>query len=174
MADEATEDPASAEPADGPAPERVESTLNSQVTDAVMALNALSAGAPALSQAMLSAMGADSVALAMLNAVSRQQADGAIASAALASVCARLAGTRVPEVANPASPERFVAAAEAQAQAAILLLRSQAGRQGDAAVAARSALARLAEAAAPAPGPVPSPPPSPPKAAKAAKPGGAT
>ena len=169
MADETDEGAPSPRPSNDAEPDRAGSFLNSQVTDAVAALSALGAGAPAVSQAMLSAMGADSVALAMLNAVARQQADGAIASAALASVCARLAGTRLPDVAGPATPEQFVAAAEAQAQAAILLLKNQASQEDETARAARAALARLAAAAA---GSTP-PPQSSAKAAKAAKPDGA-
>ena len=170
MADETNEDPPSAQPSDEAKPESAESTVNSQVTDAIAALGAVCAGAPAVSQAMLSAMAADSVALAMLNAVARQQADGAIASAALASGCARLAGTRLPDVASPATPEQFVAAAEAQGQAAILLLKSQAGQEGETAGASRAALARLAAAAA---GSAPPPPPPPARAAKASKTDGA-
>ena len=169
MVDETNEDPPSAQPSDEAKPESAENTVNSQVTDAIAALGALSAGAPAASQAMLSVMGADSVALAMLNAVARQQADGAIASAALASVCARLAGTRLPDGASPATPEQFVAAAEAQGQAAILLLKSQAAQEGETAGASRAALARLAAAAG---GSAP-PPPSSARAAKAAKTDGA-
>jgi hypothetical protein len=127
------------------------STINSQVTDAITAINTLTEGlGPSTSAAMLSVMGADSIALAMLNAVARQQADATIASAALASVCARLAGTCLPEDGGAATPAQFAAGAEAQAQAAIMLLRSQAGQEGEAGEAARAALVRLAAAAAPA------------------------
>lgn len=128
------------------------STINSQVTDAIAAINTLTEGlGPSTSAAMLSVMGADSIALAMLNAVARQQADATIASAALASACARLAGTCLPAGgAAPASPAQFAAGAEAQAQAAILLLRSQAEQDGDDGEAARAALARVAAAARPA------------------------
>jgi len=128
------------------------STINSQVTDSIAALNTLTAGlGPSTSAAMLGLMGADSIALAMLNAVARQQADSTIASAALASVCARLAGTRLPEgAATAANADQFVAGAEAQAQAAIMLLKSQAdGEGGD---AAQAALGRIAAAAAPSAG----------------------
>jgi hypothetical protein len=125
------------------------STINSQVTDAIAALNTLSAGlGPSTSAAMLGVMGADSIALAMLNAVARQQADATIGSAALASVCARLAGTRVPDAsAVDGSPSQFVAGAEAQAHAAIILLKSQA--EADGGDVAQAALARIAAAAAP-------------------------
>ena len=60
--------------------------VNDQVLDAISALETLNVGsAPAAGAAMLGLMGADSVALAMLNAVSRQQADGTIASASIAA-----------------------------------------------------------------------------------------
>ena len=163
MADEPKQDPPAAESAGEPQAVGDGSTVNSQVTDSIAALNTLTGGlAPSTSAAMLSVMGADSIALAMLNAVARQQADAAIGSAALASVCARLAGSRLPEGgAGAASPTQFVANAEAQAQTAILLLRSQAEQGGVAAEAAGAALARVAAAAQP-----------PPKAGKAAKSGG--
>ena len=130
------------------------STINSQVTDAIAAINTLTEGlGPSTSAAMLSVMRADSIALALLNAVARQQADATIASAALAAVCARMAGTSLPEGgATAASPAQFAAGAEAQAQAAIMLLKSQAEQDGDVAEAARAALARVAAAAAPARG----------------------
>ena len=138
------------------------STVNSQVIDAIAAINTLTEGlGPSTSATMLGVMGADSIALAMLNAVARQQADATIASAALASVCARLAGTSLPEGAA-ASPAQFIAGAEAQAQAAIMLLKSQAEQDGDAGEAAKAALARVAAAAAP-----------PAKTGKAEKSGGA-
>jgi hypothetical protein len=124
--------------------------LNDQVLDAISALETLNVGgAPATSAAMLSLMAADSVALAMLNAVSRQQADGTIASASIAAVCARLAGTSLPEGTAAATAAQFVAAAEAEAQGAILLLRGQAERDGDEARAAQAALQRIAATAAP-------------------------
>lgn len=142
------------------------STINSQVTDAIAALDTLTAGlGPSTSAAMLGIMGADSIALAMLNAVARQQADATIGSAALAAVCARLAGTPLPEGGPAAAnPAQFVANAEAQAQYAIILLKNQAEPGGDAAEEARAALARVAAAAAPAPAA---------KAGKAEKSGGA-
>lgn len=151
MADEAAAPVAPDEDA-AEAPEAAGSTINSQVTDAIAAINTLTEGlGPSSSAAMLSVMGADSIALAMLNAVARQQADATIASAALASACARLAGTRLPEGDGAAAtPAAFAAGAEAQAQAAIMLLKSQAEQEGDAGEAARAALMRVAAAAAPA------------------------
>jgi hypothetical protein len=165
MADETKQDAPGAEAAEAAAAGGG-STINSQVTDAIAALDTLTVGmAPSTSAAMLGIMGADSIALAMLNAVARQQADATIASAALAAVCARLAGTPLAESpAAAASPGQFVANAEAQAHYAILLLKSQAAPDGDAAEEATAALARVAAAAAPAP---------PAKAGKADKSGGA-
>ncbi len=165
MADEAKPDAPGAESSEAPEATGAGSTINSQVTDAIAAINTLTEGmGPSTSAAMLGVMGADSIALAMLNAVARQQADATIASAALASVCARLAGTCLPEGgAAAANPAQFVAGAEAQAQAAIMLLRSQATQEGEAAGAARAALERVAAAAAA----------HPPKAGKVGKSAGA-
>lgn len=153
MADENGQGPSGTESAGADDSAGGGSTINSQVTDAIAALNAATAGlGPSTSAAMLGVMGADSIALAMLNAVARQQADSTIGSAALAAVCARLAGASLPNGAATASPGQFVAGAEAQAQAAIMLLKSQAERDGAEAEAARAALARVAAAAAPVPG----------------------
>jgi hypothetical protein len=133
--------------------------VNDQVLDAISALETLNiGGAPAASAAMLGLMGADSVALALLNAVSRQQADGTIAAASVAAVCARLAGTRLPDGAAPATPAQFVAAEEADAQGAILLLKGHAERDGAEAEAAQAALQRIAAIAAPGPSPAPAKP----------------
>lgn len=127
------------------------STINSQVTDAIAAIDTLTEGlGPSTAAAMLGVMGADSIALAMLNAVARQQADATIASAALAAVCARMAGTALPEDGPAAaSPGQFVPNAEAQAQYAIILLKTQAALDGEPGEAAKAALARVAAAAAP-------------------------
>lgn len=151
MADDAKQDAPGAEAAEAPeAAAGAGSTISSQVTDAIAAIDTLTEGlAPSTAAAMLGLMGADSMALAMLNAVARQQADATIASAALAAVCARLAGTSLPESgAGPASPALFVANAEAQAQYAIILLKNQAEPGGDAAGEATAALARVTAAAA--------------------------
>jgi hypothetical protein len=166
MANETKQDAPGAGSAEAPGAANGGSTINSQVTDAIAAINTLTEGlGPSTSAAMLGVIGADSIALAMLNAVARQQADATIGSAALAAVCARLAGTNLPEggAMAAASPAQFAAGAEAQAQAAIMLLKSQAEQDGAAAEAARAALARVAAAAALAT----------PKAGKAEKSGGA-
>lgn len=153
MADETKPDAPGAETSEAAEAAGAGSTINSQVTDAIAAIDTLTDGlGPSTAAAMLGVMGADSIALAMLNAVARQQADATIASAALAAVCARLAGTTLPESgAVPASPALFVANAEAQAQYAISLLKSQAETGGDAAGEATAALARVAAAATPTP-----------------------
>lgn len=151
MAEESEQGSPDTEPAEAPDGAGGGSTINSQVTDAIAALDAATTGlGPSTSAAMLAVMGADSIALAMLNAVARQQADATIGSATLAAVCARLSGTRLPGgAATAASTEQFVAGAEAQAHAAIMLLKSQAERDGG--EAARAALGRVAAAAAPSP-----------------------
>lgn len=163
MADKSGKVAPGAESAEAPDAAGGGSTINSQVTDAIAALGTLTVGlGPSTSAAMLGVMGADSMALAMLNAVARQQADATIGSAALAAVCARIAGTPAHGVApDAASPAQFVARAEAQALGAIMLLKSQAEAGGETAEAAKAALARLAAAA------------SPPGAGKADKGGGA-
>lgn len=125
------------------------SMVNSQVTDAVAALNCLTgeAGPPTVA-AMLDAMSADSIALAMLNAVARQQNDATIGTAALATICARIAGTPLHGAPpQPESPEEAIARAEAQALVATLLLKGRAAQDDEAAEAAKAALARIAAAA---------------------------
>jgi hypothetical protein len=141
MADE-SEEPAAAQPEDseaGPAPGRV----NSQIVDAVSMLNTLAIGqAPAASAGMLGLVAADSLALGMLNAVARQQSDAVIAAAAVTAICARMAGTSLP--AGP--PQDIVREAEAQARAAILMLKTGAAAADG--KAAKAALQRIAQAAA--------------------------
>jgi len=127
-------------------------TVNSQVTDAVATVDTLVAGlAPASAAAMLGLAGAQSVALGMYNAIARQQADATIASATLAALCARMMGAPLPAGAASPSAAGLIAMAEAQAQAGIVILRSQAEQaEGDPA-AAEAALARVAAAAGAAP-----------------------
>jgi hypothetical protein len=127
--------------------------VNSQIMDAVSAVDALAAGiAPASSAAMLGLATSQSVALGMYNAIARQQADATIASAALAAVCARIMGTPPPAGAAAASAAGLIAMAEAQAQAGILILRSQRAQADGDPDSARAALARVAAAAAAADG----------------------
>ena len=144
--------PARARPAlqPGPAPG---GTVNSQVTDAVAAINAIAAGqAPASAAAMLNLVSAQTIGLGMYNAIARQQADATIGAAAIAAACARMMGTGLPGGADLASSQALIAAAEAQARAAILMLKAQAGTDGANAAEATAALERLAaEAAADAP-----------------------
>jgi hypothetical protein len=153
MVDEPRQDPPAENTAEGPEAAAGGSTVNSQVIDAIAALNTLTEGlAPSTSAAMLGVMGADSIALAMLNAVARQQADATIASAALAAICARLAGTRLPDsMKGVPNPLVLVAEAEARAAEAIIILKGQADQDKDTGKAARAALARIARDAAPAP-----------------------
>jgi hypothetical protein len=151
MVDDSQEKASARKPAESTESPSGGSTVNSQVIDSIAAINTLTEGlAPSTSAAMLGLIGADSLALAMLNAVARQQADATLRSASLAAVCARLAGTPVPSLGSPsAGSGEFVPNAEAQAQQAILLLKSQAALDGEGAEQATAALARLAAAAAP-------------------------
>jgi hypothetical protein len=148
MADETAQGPADTGSAEASGAAGGGSSINSQVMDAIASLNTLSSDmGPSTSAAMLSAMGANSIGLAMLNAVARQQADSTLASAALAAVCARLSGTRLPDGAAAPGADPFIAGAEAQAHTAIALLKSQAEQDGG--EPARAALERIAAAAAP-------------------------
>lgn len=123
-------------------------TMNSQIVDAVAAVNAILAGqAPADSMAMLGLVGAQTIGLGMHNAVARQQAEAAINAAATAALCARMIGTGVPPAAQAGPAQALIAMAEAQAQAAVLLLKAQAQPNGPDAAAATDALARIAAAA---------------------------
>ena len=140
-------------------------TVNSQVMDAVTALNALAAGgAPSSAAAMLGLVAANTIGLGMHNAIARQQADAAIASASVAAACARKLGASVNSDGQPLASSALIAAAEAQAQSANALLRTQARGDAAANAEATAALARIAQAAAPTPSPAP--PPSPAKPAK--------
>lgn len=148
MADE-PQDPGAAEPEPGDrTAEAAAQIVNSQIVDAVSMLTTLTVGeAPAASAGMVNLMTADALALGMLNAVARQQSDAMIAAASVAAACARMAGTGLPAVAAA----DVVPAAEAQAQAAILAIRTRAaGADGD---AAKAALQRIADAARDAAGP---------------------
>jgi hypothetical protein len=143
------------DPQTGPAPG---GTVNSQVMDAVAAINAIAAGqAPSSAAAMLNLVSAQTIGLGMYNAIARQQADATIGAAAIAAACARMMGTGVPGGIDLASSQALIAAAEAQARAAILLLKAQAGADGTNAAEATAALERLAAEAAPGttPGPAP-------------------
>ncbi|HEY0311474.1 MAG TPA: RebB family R body protein [Allosphingosinicella sp.] len=155
MADASNQDAPPPDTAEAPDANFEGNSINDQVTDAVAEVTALAEGlGPSTAAAMLGVMGADSIALAMLNAVARQQADATIASAALAAACARIAGTSPPRGNTPpASAAQFVAATEAQAVSAVMLLKSQADHGGELAQAARESLARIAACAAPPPRP---------------------
>jgi len=130
------------------------SAVNSQVTDSVSALAAMTAGqAPVSSASMLSLVAAETAALGLYNAVARQQADATISSASVAALCARMLGSSGPADAA-AAVLGTVAAAEAHADAGIRILQTMAGQPGGDSAAANAALMRLA-AAASAPHPAP-------------------
>lgn len=154
------------EGAPGPSGGGTNGGVNSQITDAVTALNALSlGGAPSGAAAMLGLVAANTIGLGMHNAIARQQGDAAIAAASITAACARMLGASLAPGAPPLAGPALIAAAEAQAQAAIALLQSQAQGEGEIPVEAAAALARVAEAAAP-PSPAPSPAPAKPKTGK--------
>ncbi|HVJ02153.1 MAG TPA: RebB family R body protein [Sphingomonas sp.] len=130
--------------------------INSQIVDAVAAVNAMLAGqAPASAAAMLGLVGAQTIGLGMHNAVARQQAEATINAAAAAATCARMlgagapfAGLAMPGAAPSATPgAALVAVASAQARAAIEVLKAQA--DGPDGAAAAQALAEIAAIAAP-------------------------
>ncbi|QDX25958.1 hypothetical protein FPZ54_07930 [Sphingomonas suaedae] len=159
MPDQPPEQPDDDAPGPEPADGGASGTVNSQITDAVTALNVLAAGgAPASAAAMLGLVAANTIGLGMHNAVTRQQADAAIASASITAACARMLGASLAPGVAPMTPSALVAAAEAQAQAAIALLQAQKEADGAIADEATAALARIA-AAASAASPAPSPSP---------------
>ena len=129
---------------------RPDGTVNNQVTDAVAALDTLlTGGAPSGAAAMLGLVAANTIGLGMHNAVARQQADSAIASASIAAACARMLGASVAPDAQPIATSALIAAAEAQALSAIALLRAQTQSDGAATPDAAAALDRIATAATP-------------------------
>jgi hypothetical protein len=141
-------------------------TVNSQIVDAVAAVNTILAGqAPADSMAMLGLVGAQTIGLGMHNAVARQQAEAAINASATAALCARMIGTGVPLAAQTGPAQALIAMAEAQAQAAILLLKAQTQPNAPDAAAAVDALARIASVAT---GNAETPPAQPSKASRKA------
>lgn len=79
-------------------------TTNSQIVDATTLVDTLVAGlTPGASFALLDAVMAETVGLAMQNAVTRQQSAGMISTAAVSAVCARIAGAARPPL--PPQPE---------------------------------------------------------------------
>ena len=154
MSDRRDDDAPDPQPAGGGA----SGTVNSQITDAVTALNALAVGgAPSGAEAMLGLVAANTIGLGMHNAIARQQADAAIAAASITAACARMLRTSLAPGAQPLAGDALIAAAESQAQAAIALLQSQAQGEGADAAEASGALTRLSAAAAPPPAPAPAP-----------------
>ena len=138
------EDTAQPESTSADAPE---TTVNSQITDAVSAINALITGMqPSSSAAMLSLAATQSAALALQNAVARQQADAVTNSAAVVATCARLLGAGAPLAATASPPQGLVATIEAQVEAGIQILKTQALHSGDDADSAKAALDRLSAA----------------------------
>ncbi len=156
-----------------------ESTVNSQIVDAVSSVVTLSSGqAPAQSQGMLDAVLLETLSMAMYNAVNRQQSAGMIGSAAVTAACAKMLSAPFPIVPPPPPPgpppvinplpgpppdlppSAVIAAALAEGQTAIQVLQAQATGSSQDAATAKADLQQLAAAAAPAPTP-PAPAPTP-------------
>lgn len=141
----------------GQAPDAASNAVNSQILDALAAIEASGADqVSAHSAAMLNLASAHAAALGMYNMVARQQADAAIASATVAALSARMVGSRALPGTGAPPVEGLVAAAAAQAEAAVSILRGLAaagGEEGARAAAALRELADAAKAAAPPPPP---------------------
>lgn len=161
-----------AEAADDAAPQagilEAETTVNSQIIDAVNAINTMITGMePSSSAAMLGLAATQSAALALHNAVARQQADAVINSAAIVATCARLAGASAPLASVTPPAQGLVAIVEAQVQAGIMILKTQALHAGGDGETAKAALDRLTAALA---GATPAEPTSAPSAAAKPRP----
>lgn len=158
--------------------------VNDQIVDSVADVVMLNTGqAPAQSSAMLDVVMAETVAMAMYNAVNRQQASSMVGSAAVTSACAKMLQTPFPILLPPApvpvppsglqplpvppggfTPAETVLVAKDEAGAAIDALVDRAvGQDAASAVAVLTTLAdQIARALAtltPAPAPAPAPPP---------------
>ena len=120
------------------------STVNTQIVDSVTGVVTLLAGqAPSQSFVLLDAVMAETLAMAMQNAVSRQQGASVVSSAAVTATCAKMLMANPPGPPPPQpplppvvvplpgpppdpSPQAAVAAAFAQAEADIDFLKTQA------------------------------------------------
>ncbi|MDR3419515.1 MAG: RebB family R body protein [Nevskia sp.] len=123
-------------------------TVNSQIVDSVSSVGTLITGqSPAQSFGMLDAVLLETLGMAMHNAVNRQQGGSVIGAAAVAAACARMLGAPLPlqpppppgppptpPVVNPLPgppptpppPAAVIAAAFAEGEAAIQVLKAQA------------------------------------------------
>ena len=145
-------------------------SVNDRVTDSVSSVTTLLTGqSPSQAFGMLDAVMAETLGMAMHNAVGRQQGAGMVSSAAVTAACAKMLQAQVPQpVPTPPSPPppptvdilpgpppdlpppAAIAAAMAEGEAAIGLLQSaiatlqtQAKGSGDTAAKAQADLTQL-------------------------------
>ncbi len=139
------------------------STVNSQITDAVSQTTTLLTGqSPSQAMGMLDAVLLDTLGVAMHNAVMRQANSHTAASAAVTAACAKMLS--VPFLINsptpplsppvvtplptpPASPTAVVAAAYADAETAVNVLKAAEATGGAAASTAEADLQAIANLA---------------------------
>jgi hypothetical protein len=152
-------------------------TVNSQIVDSVTnVVTLLSSQAPSQSFGMLDAVMAETLGMAMHNAVSRQQGASVISSAAVTAACARMLMARLPGPLPPdpapppiviplpgpvLPPDAALAAAFSQAETAIDALKTQGDAAASQAQQAQNDLDQLIQEAG-------GTPPLPPDAALAA------
>ncbi len=166
-------------------------TVNGRIIDSTAAVATLMTGqAPSQSFGMLDTVMVETMAMAMYNAVTRQQNAGMVSSAAVTATCAKMLAVQppppppsplpppaplpvlapLPGPAANAPPADRVAAAFANAETAINKLKSEASQAETVASTVRDDLsalideaqARKAEGSTPTPPSAPSAPPSPP------------
>jgi hypothetical protein len=159
-------------------------TVNARIVDSV-AVNAtlLTGQSPSQAFGMLDTVMAETLGMAMHNAVMRQQAGSMVSSAAVTAACAKMLQAPItisvsppppppppphvdkldPPPPSPQPPSVTIATAVADGEAAIDTLKVEAESTSGDAAKAQAGLAQLAQAAAPPPSPpAPPAPPSPP------------
>lgn len=161
-------------------------TVNGQIIDSTSSIVTLLTGqAPSQSFGMLDAVMVETMAMAMHNAVNRQQSAGMIGSAAVTAACAKLLAVPVPPFVPPppapppvlptlpplpgptpvAPPEARVAAASATAESAIDTLKAEAAQAVAVSTTVQNELSTLiseAQEVTPAPPPAVASTPTPP------------
>lgn len=158
-------------------------TVNTQIIDAV-AVNAtlLTGQSPSQAFGMLDTVMAETLGMAMHNAVMRQQAGSMVSSAAVTAACAKMLQAPYPipvppppvppppptidkldppPSSTPPTPTAVINAAVGEGEAAISVLKAAAETTTTDATLAQQGLAKLAHDATVSP-PPPPPPPSPP------------
>lgn len=146
-------------------------TVNNQIIDSVTGVGTLLTGqAPAQSFGMLDAVLLETLGMAMHNAVNRQQGGSMVGAAAVTAACAKILAVPFPPPPPPAPPvpappihvnplqgpphgppsaATVIAAAYADAEAAIKVLQTQAQGASADATKAQADLAQLVTDAAP-------------------------